>query len=627
MSFNQAELAVTNLKGDLHKFESRGCELTHFVIWKKNQHPTDDNWFDVYPSKNEKDYYSFQLYIKNDKGIHFHVYNGSGDEGLRGKFLFPPEPSYIDNYQSQLKEYQIQIKRLKNEIEKKNSEEEKRKDEKIREEEEHKEYVNKTNNEIKILENELLNNYEIKISGKSMNYIYEQFKLSDININNMIPKNDLNQFIDKKLQDLSEEVIKKMLVESKHLNILVLGKTDVGKSTLIDSILKLDEHNKEKENFGLNILREFKEYISNERPSLRLIDSKGIEINKPKKNQTFNNVTEYIGNISKSGNSDKFVHCIWYCIDSFSKFEKGEEFVIKELQDIFEVKKLPIIFVLTKSYDEEGYSKIVQCLNKIGIIDIVPVLSKKKVISINNKKIEIKPKNLEKLIKLSFDKIKISYFTTFISAMNEKLFENIIKSFKESYNTIINFLQNINEKTNNNEDNEHHKKITMINYFNQIISEYIGKQNSKETFDLINEYTNNIFQNLDNNEEVNNLIYNYKTDFQKEYLLKRDIILRKYKVYMSEVNSTLNDNILKKIEKMVINECLRNLSSKLYIDFNKSLMGYMVEEINNRKQNEINVNIPNNLCNEIENNYNDIYKNLGELSETKNENEEEKRII
>ena len=211
--------------------------------------------------------------------------------------------------------------------------------------------------------------------------------------------------------------------------------------------------------------------------------------------------------------------------------------------------------------------------------------------------------------------------------MNEKLFENIIKSFKESYNTIINFLQNINEKTNNNEDNENNKKITMINYFNQIISEYIGKQNSKETFDLINEYTNNIFQNLDNNEEVNNLIKYYKTDFQKEYLLKRDIILRKYKVYMSEVNSTLNDNILKKIEKMVINECLRNLSSKLYIDFNKSLMGYMVEEINNRKQNEINVNISNNLFNEIENNYNDIYKNLGELSETKNENEEEKRII
>ena len=396
MTFNQADLAVIHLKGDLHKFESRGCELTHFVIWKKNQQPNIDNWFDVYPSKNEKDYYSFQLHIKNDKGIHFHVYNGEGNEGLRGKFLFPPEPSCIDNYQSQLKEYQIQIKRLKDEIEKKNSEEEKRKNEKIREEEDHKEYVNKTNNEIKILENDLLNNYEIKINGKSMNYIYEQFKLSDIN--NMIPKNDLNQFIDKKLQDLSEEVIKKMLVESKHLNILVLGKTGVGKSTLIDSILKLDEHNKEKENFGVNILREFKEYISNERPSLRLIDSRGIEINKPKKNQTFNNVTEYIGDISKSGDSDKFVHCIWYCIDSFSRFEKEEEFVIKELKDIFEVKKLPIIFVLTKGYEEEEYSKIVQCLNKIGINDIVPVLSKTKIISINNKKIEIKPKNLEKLI-------------------------------------------------------------------------------------------------------------------------------------------------------------------------------------------------------------------------------------
>ena len=167
----------------------------------------------------------------------------------------------------------------------------------------------------------------------------------------------------------------------------------------------------------------------------------------------------------------------------------------------------------------------------------------------------------------------------------------------------------------------------MINYFNQIISEYIGKQNSKETFDLINEYTNNILQNLEDNEVVNILIKYYKTDFQNQYLLKRDSILQKFKVYMSEVNSTLNDNILKKLEKMIINEVLRNLSSKLYNDFNKSLMGYIVEEINNRKQNEIKVKIPNNLYNDIENNYSDIYKNVGELSETKNENEEEKRII
>ena len=35
MSFNQADLAVTHLKGNLYKFESRGCELTHFVIWEK----------------------------------------------------------------------------------------------------------------------------------------------------------------------------------------------------------------------------------------------------------------------------------------------------------------------------------------------------------------------------------------------------------------------------------------------------------------------------------------------------------------------------------------------------------------------------------------------------------------
>ena len=75
---------------------------------------------------------------------------------------------------------------------------------------------------------------------------------------------------------------------------------------------------------------------------------------------------------------------------------------------------------------------------------------------------------------------------------------------------------------------------------------------------------------------------------------------------------------------MVINEVLFALANHIYSDYNKSLMKYIVEEMNNRKENELDINIPDNLYIEIQNRFNNIYKCLGEISEETNENEKEK---
>ncbi len=53
----------------------------------------------------------------------------------------------------------------------------------------------------------------------------------------------------------------------------IIGKTGVGKSTLINSILKLKENEKAKESLVEPCTKETKQYTSDEIPWLRLYDS------------------------------------------------------------------------------------------------------------------------------------------------------------------------------------------------------------------------------------------------------------------------------------------------------------------------------------------------------------------
>ena len=102
--------------------------------------------------------------------------------------------------------------------------------------------------------------------------------------------------------------------------------------------------------------------------------------------------------------------------------------------------------------------------------------------------------------------------------------------------------------------------------------------------------------------------------------------MQKYNITMNEAKSALNNNILNYVEQIVITKVLGIMSTKIYNDYNNSIMNYINEEIKIRKKNKIDINIPDYLIKKIEKISDEIYKNLGNMSDDDEKNEEKDSI-
>ena len=141
--------------------------------------------------------------------------------------------------------------------------------------------------------------------------------------------------------DELKDLINQAKNQFRRTNILVTGKTGVGKSTLLNAIFGEDLA---ETGSGKPCTENIKEYAKEGFP-IHLVDTRGLEL--ANFNTIADDLVHEILNRRRSPNADDYIHIAWYCINYTSKrIEDAEfEFISKLSQEI------PVIVILTQCID------------------------------------------------------------------------------------------------------------------------------------------------------------------------------------------------------------------------------------------------------------------------------------
>lgn len=160
----------------------------------------------------------------------------------------------------------------------------------------------------------------------------------------------------------------------KTLNIIVAGKTGVGKSTLINSVFreKLAETG-----MGKPVTDHMRKITKKGIP-LAIYDTRGFELGKEVQTEVKQEVIDTISKGLATQDINKAILCIWYCINTASNRVEPEEIEwIKELSKDNQITQVPIIVVLTQSFSKKKADEMRKMLldENLDVIQVIPVLA------------------------------------------------------------------------------------------------------------------------------------------------------------------------------------------------------------------------------------------------------------
>lgn len=144
-------------------------------------------------------------------------------------------------------------------------------------------------------------------------------------------------------------------------NILLIGDTGVGKSTLIRTLLNLD-------NISSGVTLEISSPYKHPELPFRLYDSPGLEWQNKKADSTKNKIINFIKDHNRLEPKEQ-IHAVWYCVNS--QVTRKSEIDDKWLKGISQF--VPVIAVITKSLDgkDENLRRLlqeIQCIRGISSV-------------------------------------------------------------------------------------------------------------------------------------------------------------------------------------------------------------------------------------------------------------------
>jgi uncharacterized protein (DUF697 family)/GTPase SAR1 family protein len=209
-------------------------------------------------------------------------------------------------------------------------------------------------------------------------------------------------------------------------NLMVVGKTGVGKSTLINSVFREDLADT---GIGLPVTRHLRR-ITKVGVPITIYDTKGLELDRASQDTVRKEILEEIDQLIRRDRKDDFIHMIWYCINSTSR--RIEDFEIDWIRSFAE--RIPVILVLTQSIgkDHRVLESLIRDLN-LPVRSVRSVLARDLEISDS---IRLPAFGLKELVDVTFACLPDAAHAAFINAQKV----NIARKLEAANRAVLPFV-------------------------------------------------------------------------------------------------------------------------------------------------------------------------------------------
>lgn len=171
------------------------------------------------------------------------------------------------------------------------------------------------------------------------------------------------------------EAINDKIKNLKTLNIIIVGKSGVGKSTLINSLFR---GNFAETGLGRPVTSEIRKKVKKDYP-LAIYDTPGFELSGEQQSKVKEEIFDIVSEGYSSRDINDAIHCIWYCINVGANrtFDESEINWLKKFTEENSKNQVPIIVVLTQAIPKSKASEMKTIVEKenLEIVKVVPVLA------------------------------------------------------------------------------------------------------------------------------------------------------------------------------------------------------------------------------------------------------------